>query len=46
MRSVPLLGPDDDVPSFFTLQPGGRVPARRHEQIEHQTEWLDHAEES
>ncbi len=35
-----LLGPDDGMPSFytrrFTIQPGGRIPAHRHQDIEHQ----------
>ena len=35
-----LLGPADGVPNFvtrrFTLEPGGRIPEHRHENIEHE----------
>jgi quercetin dioxygenase-like cupin family protein len=35
-----LLGPEDGVPNFvtrrFTLEPGGRIPAHRHDSIEHE----------
>jgi len=35
-----LLGPEEGAPSFFTrrftIQPGGRIPAHRHDTIEHQ----------
>jgi quercetin dioxygenase-like cupin family protein len=35
-----LLGPDDQMPSFytrcFTIAPGGRIPAHRHDTIEHE----------
>ena len=35
-----LLGPDDGMPNFYTrrvtIQPGGRIPAHRHQDIEHQ----------
>ncbi len=35
-----LLGPADGVPGFvtrrFTLEPGGRIPAHRHDTIEHE----------
>lgn len=35
-----LLGPDDGVPHFITrrfiLEPGGRIPAHRHPEIEHE----------
>ena len=35
-----LLGPDQGMPNFFTRQftlaPGGRIPAHRHPDIEHQ----------
>jgi len=35
-----LLGADDGMPHFytrcFTLEPGGRIPAHRHEAIEHE----------
>lgn len=35
-----LLGPDDGMPNFytrcFTLEPGGYIPAHRHDTIEHQ----------
>lgn len=35
-----LLGPEEGAPSFytrrFTMQPGARIPAHRHDAIEHQ----------
>lgn len=35
-----LLGPESGVPNFitreFTLDPGGRIPCHRHDQIEHE----------
>ncbi|MFW5740033.1 MAG: cupin domain-containing protein [Myxococcota bacterium] len=35
-----LIGPDEGAPRFFTrrftLQPGGRIPKHRHEDIEHE----------
>ena len=35
-----LLGPEEEAPSFytrrFTIEPGGRIPAHRHDAIEHQ----------
>lgn len=35
-----LLGPEDGVPHFITrrfiLEPGGRIPAHRHPEIEHE----------
>ncbi len=35
-----LLGPADRMPGFytrrFTLEPGGRIPAHRHDRIEHE----------
>jgi len=35
-----LIGPDDGAPRFFTrrftIQPGGRIPKHRHEDIEHE----------
>ena len=35
-----LLGPGDAMPNFytrlFTLEPGGRIPAHRHDTIEHE----------
>jgi quercetin dioxygenase-like cupin family protein len=35
-----LLGPDDELPHFytrlFTLDPGGQIPAHRHDRIEHE----------
>lgn len=35
-----LLGPESGVPHFitreFTLDPGGRIPCHRHDQIEHE----------
>ena len=35
-----LLGPEDRTPRFatrrFTIQPGGRIPAHRHPDIEHE----------
>lgn len=35
-----LLGPDDGMPRFytrlFTIAPGGRIPAHRHDEIEHE----------
>ena len=35
-----LLGPESGVPNFitrqFTLEPGGRIPSHRHDDIEHE----------
>ncbi len=35
-----LLGPNDDMPNYytrrFTLNPGAKIPAHRHDTIEHQ----------
>ena len=35
-----LLGPEEGMPNFytrlFTIQPGGRIPAHRHPDVEHQ----------
>jgi quercetin dioxygenase-like cupin family protein len=35
-----LIGPDEGAPRFFmrrfTIEPGGRIPKHRHEDIEHQ----------
>jgi len=35
-----LLGPDDQMPNYFTrlftIEPGGRIPEHRHDTIEHQ----------
>lgn len=35
-----LMGPESGVPNFitrhFTVQPGGRIPSHRHDQIEHE----------
>lgn len=35
-----LLGPDDGMPNFFTrvftIEPGGRIPVHRHDEIEHE----------
>jgi quercetin dioxygenase-like cupin family protein len=35
-----LLGPEDGAPNFitrrFTLEPGGHIPAHRHDSIEHE----------
>jgi quercetin dioxygenase-like cupin family protein len=40
-----LLGPAEGVPNFvmrrFTLEPGGRIPAHRHDLIEHEQLVLD-----
>ncbi len=40
-----LLGPDDQMPNFytrrFTIEPGGRIPAHRHGEIEHQQVMLE-----
>ena len=35
-----LLGPDDQLPNFYTrrfsIEPGGRIPMHRHDSIEHE----------
>jgi quercetin dioxygenase-like cupin family protein len=40
-----LLGPDDDMPNFFTriftVEPGGRIPVHRHNDIEHEQMMLE-----
>lgn len=40
VRIQVLLGPDEGVPNFitrrFTIEPGGRIPAHRHDTIEHE----------
>jgi quercetin dioxygenase-like cupin family protein len=40
-----LLGPEEGAPRFytrcFTIEPGGRIPAHRHDAIEHQQVVLD-----
>jgi quercetin dioxygenase-like cupin family protein len=39
-RMAVLVGPEDGVPHFvtrkFVLEPGGRIPAHRHAEIEHE----------
>ncbi len=40
-----LLGPDDNMPTFytrlFTLEPGGRIPLHRHKRQEHDQVIID-----
>ena len=40
-----LLGPNDAMPNFytrlFTIEPGGRIPAHRHDSIEHEQVMLE-----
>jgi quercetin dioxygenase-like cupin family protein len=40
-----LLGPDDGMPNFFTriftVEPGGRIPVHRHNDIEHEQMMLE-----